>query len=97
MSIKPVPLPPADAPAPFSLPVAAAIKALASGNADERQQLLAYDWILKAASGIGLQSYRSGDSYATAFMEGRRFVASQLIALQAISLDELKKRTTQNG
>lgn len=87
-------IPPVDAPAPFDVLIAASIKALAAGKASEHQQGIAYDWIMKQAAGIGSQSYRGGDSHATAFMEGRRFVAAQLLALQAIDIEKLKKATT---
>lgn len=96
MAIKPLPLAPVDSPAAFSLPIAGAIKALATGKATEAQQVLAYNWIVKNAGGIGAQSFRSGDSHATAFMEGRRFVAAQIVSLTTIDMEELKKRATQN-
>ena len=96
MTIKRFTVAPVDSPAPFSVHVAASIKALAGGTATQHQQQTAYEWIIKHASGIGAQSFRSGDSHATAFMEGRRFVAAQLIALETINMEELKKRTT-NG
>lgn len=97
MSIKRLPIPAVDDPAIFDVPVASAIKALSAGAATEHQQRLAYDWILKSAAGVGAQSFRIGDSHATAFMEGRRFVASQLIALQSIDIDKLKKKDDTNG
>ena len=95
-AIKPVPQAPVDAPAPFNVAVASAIQAFSRGEATEQQQVLAYEWIVKQAASIGGQSFRGGDSHATAFMEGRRFVAAQMIALQAIDIEKLR-RTTDNG
>lgn len=94
MTIKRLPVPAVDSPALFDVHVAASIKALANGTASQHQQRTAYDWIVKSAAGIGAQSFRSGDSHATAFMEGRRFVAAQIIAVETINIEELKKRTT---
>lgn len=94
--IKPRPIPSVDTPAGFEIVHVAAVKALANGDATPEQQRLAYDWIVKAASNIGGQSFRGGDSHATAFMEGRRFVGAQLIALQAVDIEKLKK-ATKNG
>jgi len=88
--VKPLPVVAVDTPAGFNVPVVAAIKAFANGMATEGQQKLAYEWIVKAAANIGGQSFRSGDSHATAFMEGRRFVGSQMLALQAIDIEKLK-------
>lgn len=59
--------------------VAAAIKALSSGKANEGQQIRALEWILVDACGIRNLSYQPGDTAATAFAEGRRF-AGLLIA-----------------
>ena len=84
----------ADTPAQFTVAEAAAVKAVSTGTATPEQQKAAFDWIIKNAGGIGAQSYRPGDSHATAFMEGRRFVASQLVAIATINIEELKKRTT---
>ena len=94
MTLKRLNVPPVDAPAAFDLHVAARIKALANGKATEAQQITAYNWIYREAGGIGAQSFRANDPYSTAFMEGRRFVAAQIVALTAMSIEELKKRTT---
>ena len=93
MKLKRVQPPPVDTPADFSIADHAALKAVYGGTANEAQQKRAMDWIIKHASGVGAQSYRS-DPHATAFMEGRRFVGMQLMALFTMTTEELKKRTT---
>jgi hypothetical protein len=55
-----------------------AIRALFEGNATERQQKLILPYIIRAA-GTHDQSYRPGDSHATAFAEGKRFVGTTLV------------------
>jgi hypothetical protein len=97
VSIKPLPASPADAPAPFDLPDVAAVQAVYRGNASEDQQKRAMEWVIKGAAQIGSQSYRAGDSHATAFVEGRRFVGAQILSLLALSVEDLKKRKATNG
>ncbi len=94
MTIKPLPATPADLPAAFDLPDIAAIQAVYHGTAGPEQQKRAMDWIVKQAAQIGGQSYRAGDSHATAFLEGRRFVGAQILSLLAMSTEDLKKRRT---
>lgn len=72
---------PVDQPAPFTPLIVGAIKALQRGQATEHQQVSLFDWLLKNAAGIGDQSFRAGDPYATAFAEGRRFVGIQMMML----------------
>lgn len=72
---------PVDQPAPFTEVVAAGMKAMARGTAEPHQQIEVFNWLLKQAAGIGTQSYRPGDPYATAFMDGRRFVGIQMMML----------------
>jgi hypothetical protein len=95
MAIKPLPSPPADSPAPFDLPDVAAIQAVYRGEATADQQKRAMDWIIKGAAQIGGQSYRAGDSHATAFVEGRRFVGAQILSLLEMSMEQLRKKATQ--
>lgn len=55
-----------------------ALRALFAGNASERQQVAILPYILRAAGTHDL-SYRPGDSHATAFAEGKRFVGTTLV------------------
>src|SRR6187549_2463840 len=97
MAIKPLPASPADAPAPFDLPDVAAVQAVYGGRGTEEQQRRAMEWVIKKAAQIGSQSYRAGDSHATAFVEGRRFVGAQILSLLALSMEDLKQRKATNG
>lgn len=75
-----------------------AIRACIAGNANEGQQKLAMDWIITRAANLYDMSYRPGDSSATAFHEGRRFVGNQIVkmtrpeTLQAIKAKQGKLR-----
>lgn len=95
-AVAPVPTQPADQPATWTIPDVGAIQAVYRGTASEHQQSLALDWIIKQAAQIGGQSFRAGDSHATAFHEGRRFVGMQIMGLLAINIEDLK-RTNPNG
>jgi hypothetical protein len=55
-----------------------AIRAVHRGEATERQQRLAFDYLIRAA-GTHDTSYRPGDPHATAFAEGKRWVGTTLI------------------
>lgn len=61
-----------------------ALKGLAAGTADEAQQKLALDWLIRVACGAYELSYRSdqdGGERETAFAEGRRFVGLQVVKM----------------
>lgn len=94
VTIKPRSAPPADQPAGFELPDIAAVQAVYHGTGTPEQQKRAMEWVIKQAAQIGGQSYRAGDSHATAFSEGRRFVGAQILSLLAMSTEDLKKRRT---
>lgn len=92
-AIKPLLPSAADAPAGFNIAAVAALKAVYGGIASDHQQKLAMDWIIKQAAQIGGQSYRAGDSHATAFLEGRRFVGAQILSLIGMDINALKDDT----
>lgn len=81
---------PVDHPAPYEPVVAAGLKAMGTGTASEHQQRKVLDWLLRGAAGIGSQSFRGGDPYATAFAEGRRHVGIQIMLL-------MEMKEAQNG
>ena len=91
MSIKPRPIGNVDTPAAFTVADASAVQAMHRGDAPSHQQKKALDWIIKQAAAIGGQSFRYGDPQATAFHEGRRFVAAQILALLELDINKLKK------
>lgn len=92
-AIKPLPPVPVDYPVPPTIAAVGALQAVYRGTASEHQQKLAMDWIIKQAAQIGGQSYRAGDSHATAFLEGRRFVGAQILSLIGMDINALKDDT----
>ena len=70
-------------PVEFTDSEAAAVQALAAGNANEGQQQMALKWIIEKAGFAYQQSYFPGDDGRrdTDFAEGRRFVANTIIKL----------------
>jgi hypothetical protein len=69
---------PVDEPAAYEELIRAGLRALEAGTATAHQQQAVLTWIIKEASGVGNPSFRP-DPYSTAFAEGRRFVAIQII------------------
>lgn len=72
--------------APWDYPDAAALQALALGEASPEQQRRALDWIIKSAAGTYQTSFIPGAPDASAFSEGRRFVGLQLVKLLSLNL-----------
>ena len=78
-----------------------AIRALYDGNASARQQKAILPYILRA-SGTHDLSYRPGDSHATAFAEGKRFVGTTLVwmlksATARTDPDKIAAREIEDG
>lgn len=96
-AVKPLPQPPADFPAPFDLADVVAIQAVYHGTASPDQQRRAMLWIMRGAAMVNRQSYRPGDSHATAFVDGRRFVGLQILAITDLNPNDLKEQGTTNG
>jgi hypothetical protein len=88
--IKPAPLTACDDPASWNHAIAMAIKSLMTGTANSEQQKAALGWIIHEAASKNKQSYRS-DPCAAAFIEGRRFVAAQIMGLVEVDLEKAKK------
>lgn len=93
--IKPLPAAPADQPAAFDIADAAAVKAVYRGEGSPEQQKRAMDWVVKSAANMPGISFRAGDSHATAFLEGRRFVGAQILSLLTLNMDDLRKKATK--
>ena len=58
-----------------------AIKALASGTANDMQQKRALDWILRIACGVGDTTYYPDSERDSAFASGKRFVGMEIVAI----------------
>lgn len=70
---------------------AAAIKALARGDASPEQQKRALDWVVKKACAIGSVSFDAQSSELTAFNEGKRFVGVLLVNVLNDPIEKFKK------
>jgi hypothetical protein len=78
--------------APFTAFEAMAMRALQTGTATPDQQQAAMKWIVNGAGMLTSQSFVPGQTDQTAFHEGRRNVAKQIIHLTVCDL-EAKKAT----
>jgi hypothetical protein len=81
-------------PVKFTKSQASAIQAVAAGIADDRQQRRALDCILTSVCDLNGLSYRpdeAGGERATAFAEGKRFVALQLCKALKLNIDLIKE------
>ncbi len=67
-----------------------ALRAFTNGKASEHQQGIVLDLILHKLAAVGAQSFRKDDALGMAFMEGRRFVGSQLVTIAAIDTTSMK-------
>lgn len=77
-----------------------ALQALARGEASEKEQKRALDWIINTACGTYELSYRSdqdGGDRETAFAEGRRFVGMQVVKLVNMAPAVLQQLRKSNG
>lgn len=82
--------PPANLPAAYEIPDAAAIQALAFGTATPDQQRRALEWIVNNACGTYDSEYRSNER-EHAYVSGRRFVGLQIVKMTKLNLGKLKK------
>lgn len=89
-TLKAAPRRAADEPAPVSLAVATAIRALHDGTANSHQQQLALQWIVRDAGGKAQFPYHATDR-DTAFALGRLFVADQIVGLFNADLSSLRR------
>ncbi len=81
-------------PVNFSKSQVSALQALAAGIADERQQIRALDCILTSVcdlNGLSFRPNEAGGERATAFAEGKRFVALQLCKALKLNIDLIKE------
>jgi len=85
------PIPQGSTPAPFTSMHASALQAVAAGNANDGQQKMALDWILKGACAINDWPYRESER-ETCIALGRHFVAQQVVGLMRANVSALRKR-----
>lgn len=58
-----------------------AMRALMKGEATEMQQKLAFAWIINVACRVDETTHWPGDAHTTAFLEGRRSIAADMVKL----------------
>ena len=81
---------PANEPAPISLFIATAARALYAGTASDHQQKEFLRWVAFKAAGKDYPAYQANDRDTT-FMLGRHFVADQINGLLTVDVDTLRK------
>jgi len=74
---------------------AGALQALARGEATPEQQKRALDWIINNGARCYDVSFIPDNQYATAFMEGRRFVGSKIVTMLKLNLQKLTRKEAQ--
>lgn len=78
-------------PAAYDEEILYAFRALFEGKANDGQQRRAVEWLVYNACHVGLLSF-SADDRETAFMEGQRSIALQILKLrEPEALDRIKR------
>ena len=75
----------------WDIPTAAAIQALIKGEATPDQQRGAMNWLINQACGTYNTSFSAIGDRETCFAEGRRYVGSQIVKLNTLSINALRK------
>jgi hypothetical protein len=79
-------------------PDLSALQAMSRGEATADQQKRALAWIINEGAATYQQSFVPGDTHATAFIEGRRFVGTKIVELLKISIaDYIAKNARKNA
>lgn len=80
-------------PHPYEAKHIAAFQALAQGNANEHQQMLALEWVIEAAGTYDM-SFRSGvdGDRQTTFAEGKRSLGLQVVKLLKLNASAFTKQ-----
>jgi hypothetical protein len=86
---RPVPVSAANWPCEYETADVAAIQALTRGDATPDQMKRALLWIVQVAGADNEELFVPGDSEATAYYLGRRFVARQIVKLTKLNLQAL--------
>ena len=75
----------------WDIPTAASIQALIKGEATPDQQRGAMHWLINQACGTYNISFSEIGDRETCFAEGRRFVGTNIVKLNTLSLNALRK------
>lgn len=81
-------------PAPYETDDVVAIQALATGTANDDQQLRALKWIVECAAAVYQPSFHPGvdGDRLTAYAEGKRFVGHSIIKLTKLPVGRLREQ-----
>jgi hypothetical protein len=80
-------------PAEWELPDAAAIQALARGDADAQQQQRALACVIEKLAGTYEHTFVPGAQDQTTYLEGRRSVGLQVVKLLKVDLAAVRRAT----
>ena len=75
----------------WDIPTASAIQALIKGEATPDQQRGAMHWLINQACGTYNISFSEIGDRETCFAEGRRFVGTNIVKLNTLSINALRK------
>lgn len=73
-------------PADWEVPDAAALQALARGDADEHAQRRALKWLIEKAAGVYEETFVPRETNTSDYLQGRRSVGLQAVKLLHIDL-----------
>lgn len=79
------------APAKYTVADAAALKAVAAGNASSSQQKRALQWIVHAAAMTYDETFVPGHCDLSDYLAGRRNVGLQIVKLLNVPIEHFKK------
>lgn len=80
----------------YDIPTVAAVQALAAGAATPDQQRAVLNWLVNQAAATYGQSFQEAGDRETCFAEGRRYVGNQIVKLTKISINALRKATSND-
>ena len=84
-------------PAEYDEPTVYAIKALAAGTANDGQQKMALDWIIRTACGTYDQTFFVDSERNSSFAQGKRHVGLQLVKLVNMLPSALEPKRQRKG
>jgi hypothetical protein len=82
-------------PTNYDIADTAALQAMKRGEATPDQQVRAMEFILAAVCDRHGMSYRPDNQFDTAFAEGKRWVANQIVKICSMPLSQLRKDNAQ--
>jgi hypothetical protein len=78
--------------ADYTVADVSAVQAWAAGTATPDQQIRAYEWVMFQGARMREVSFQPDNAHASAFAEGRRYVALQIAKLQTLRPGDVAAR-----